>query len=87
MVVPLVLNLSRIFHEINNPEGSTMYGKSHGSARFLSALRTARAARTLCTRALLIGRLQPMLMAARWRAGKNMGNVSNMVKLVGEKNG
>lgn len=33
--------------------------------RFLSALRTARAARTLCTRALLIGRLQPMLTAAR----------------------
>eukprot|EP00435_Cladocopium_sp_Y103_P015380 s3168_g3.t1 len=37
----------------------------HYLPRFLSALRTARAARTLCTRALLIGRLQPMLMAAR----------------------
>ena len=35
-------------------------------SRFLSALRTARAARALATRALLVGRLQPMLLAARW---------------------
>jgi len=33
--------------------------------KFLSALRTARAARALATRALLVGRLQPMLLAAR----------------------
>eukprot|EP00913_Durusdinium_trenchii_P017698 g16637.t1 len=33
--------------------------------RFLAELRTARALRTLCTRALLVGRLQPMLLAAR----------------------
>ena len=35
------------------------------AVRFLTSIRAARAMRTLATRALLVGRLQPMLMAAR----------------------
>ena len=35
------------------------------SPRFLRQLRAEKAARILCNRALLVGRLQPMLLAAR----------------------